>query len=107
MKCIPEATLIDLSKEERAELEGLVRSRKTEHRLRQRARIVLLAADGLASRVDAEGDRLHQIAAEIPHEDDAVAEHDPAEAARVRENSQLVASLFTQSDSSVGAARPR
>src|SRR5258706_14030378 len=50
MKCIPEATLIDLSKEERAELEGLVRSRKTEHRLRQRARIVLLAADGLASR---------------------------------------------------------
>src|SRR5258705_10023541 len=50
MKCIPEATLIDLSKEERAELEGLVRSRKTEHRLRQRARIVLLAVYGLASR---------------------------------------------------------
>jgi hypothetical protein len=28
----------------------LVRSRKTEHRLRQRAQIVLLAADGLATR---------------------------------------------------------
>jgi transposase len=36
--------------EERAELEGLARSTKTEHRLRQRARIVLLAADGVASR---------------------------------------------------------
>ena len=35
--------------EERAELEGLARSTKTEHRLRQRARIVLLAADGVAS----------------------------------------------------------
>lgn len=47
---IPEATPIILTAEERAELDGLVRSTKTEHRLRQRARIVLLAADGLATR---------------------------------------------------------
>src|ERR1700675_1314942 len=50
MSGIPEATVIILTAEERAELEGLARSTKTEHRLRQRARIVLLAADGLASR---------------------------------------------------------
>jgi transposase len=50
MKSIPEATSIVLTAEERAELEGLARSRKTEHRKRQRARIVLLAADGLATR---------------------------------------------------------
>src|SRR5207342_3424487 len=47
---IPEATVIILMAEERAELEGLARSTKTEHRLRQRARIVLLAANGVASR---------------------------------------------------------
>ena len=47
---IPEATAIILTTAERAELEGLVRSTKTEHRLRQRARIVLLAAEGMASR---------------------------------------------------------
>ena len=50
MNGIPEATIIVLTAEERAELEGLARSTKTEHRLRQRARIVLLAADGMASR---------------------------------------------------------
>ena len=50
MRGIPEATVIVLMAEERAELEGLARSTKTEHRLRQRARIVLLAADGVASR---------------------------------------------------------
>ena len=51
MRGIPEATVIILmAEEERAELEGLARSTKTEHRLRQRARIVLLAADGVASR---------------------------------------------------------
>ena len=50
MRGIPEATVIILMAEERAELEGLARSTKTEHRLRQRARIVLLAADGVASR---------------------------------------------------------
>jgi len=49
MSGIPEATAINLSTEERAELEGLARSTKTEHRLRQRARIVLFAADGMAS----------------------------------------------------------
>jgi Homeodomain-like domain len=50
MRGIPEATVIILMAEERAELEGLARSTKTEHRLRQRARIVLLAANGVASR---------------------------------------------------------
>src|SRR5437667_3278776 len=50
MRGIPEATVVILMAEERAELEGLARSTKTEHRLRQRARIVLLAADGVAAR---------------------------------------------------------
>jgi len=50
MSGIPEATPIILTAAERAELEGLARSTKTEHRLRQRARIVLLAAGGMASR---------------------------------------------------------
>jgi hypothetical protein len=50
MSGIPEATVVILTAEERAELESLARSTKTEHRLRQRARIVLLAADGVASR---------------------------------------------------------
>src|ERR1700730_5089743 len=50
MKSIPAATPITLTKEEHAELEGLARATKTEHRLRQRARIVLLSAEGLATR---------------------------------------------------------
>jgi transposase len=50
MSGIPRATAIVLREEERAALEGLARSSKSEHRLRQRARIVLLAADGLATR---------------------------------------------------------
>ena len=50
MKRIPEATPIILTDEERSALDRLVRSTKTQHRLRQRARIVLLAADGLATR---------------------------------------------------------
>lgn len=50
MSGIPEATAIILTTAERSELEGLVRSTKTEHRLRQRARIVLFAAEGMASR---------------------------------------------------------
>jgi transposase len=50
MSGIPEATPIVLTAEERAELEGLARSTKTEHRLRQRAGIVLMAADGAATR---------------------------------------------------------
>jgi transposase len=50
MKSIPEATAIVLTSEERTELESLARSTKTEFRLRQRARIVLLSADGLATR---------------------------------------------------------
>ena len=50
MSSIPEATPITLTQEERAELEGLARSTKTQHRMRQRARIVLMAADGVATR---------------------------------------------------------
>lgn len=49
-KGIPEATPIILTASERSELESLARSTKTEHRLRQRARIVLLASKGLATR---------------------------------------------------------
>src|SRR6516162_4648305 len=47
---ILEATPIVLTAGERAELESLARSSKSEHRMRQRAGIVLLAADGLATR---------------------------------------------------------
>ena len=50
MKSIPEATPIRLTRAERAELESLAGSRKTEHRLRQRAQIVLHAADGMSTR---------------------------------------------------------
>ena len=50
MSSIHEATPITLTQEERAELEGLARSTKTQHRMRQRARIVLMAADGVATR---------------------------------------------------------
>ena len=50
MSGIPEATAIILTAAERTELEGLARSTKTQHRLRQRARIVLLAAGAMASR---------------------------------------------------------
>jgi transposase len=47
---IQEATPIVLTAEERTTLEGWVRSSKTERRLVERARVVLLAAAGLASR---------------------------------------------------------
>src|SRR5260370_37552393 len=53
MRCmsgIPEATPIVLTEVERTELDGSARSTKTEYRLRQRACIVLLAAEGLATR---------------------------------------------------------
>jgi transposase len=50
MSSIPEATPIILTNEERSELERLSRSRKTEHRMRQRSRIVLMAAQGAATR---------------------------------------------------------
>lgn len=50
MTSIPEATPIVLTEKERAELDALARSTKTEFRLRQRARIVLLAAEGMATR---------------------------------------------------------
>src|SRR3954471_11401869 len=54
MSGIEKATAIKLTADERCELEGLARSGKSEHRIRQRARqraqIVLLAADGLATR---------------------------------------------------------
>src|ERR1700726_756036 len=50
MSSIPEATAIVLTAVERAELDGLARSTRTEYRLRQRARIVLLAVEGIATR---------------------------------------------------------
>jgi transposase len=50
MKLIPCATLIVLTTEERAVLEALVRSTKSEVRMRTRAQIVLAAADGMPTR---------------------------------------------------------
>jgi len=50
MKSIPDATPIVLTDAERAELLVLARSQKAQHRKRQRARIVLLAGDGAATR---------------------------------------------------------
>jgi transposase len=50
MSSIPDATAIVLTAAGRAELDGLARSTRTEYRLRQRARIVLLAAEGMATR---------------------------------------------------------
>jgi hypothetical protein len=50
MKSIPAATPILLTGGERAELEGPARSTKSEHRECQRARIVLMASDGAATR---------------------------------------------------------
>ena len=44
------ATPIKLTDEERAELEGLARSTRTEHRTRLKAQIVLMAAEGAATR---------------------------------------------------------
>src|ERR1700694_4069855 len=50
MKPIPQATVIALTIEERKALQALVGSRKSEARMRDRARIVLLAASGTGSR---------------------------------------------------------
>jgi transposase len=50
MSSLPDATPVILTPEERAELEGLARSRKTEHRTRLKARVVLMAAEGTATR---------------------------------------------------------
>ncbi len=50
MRRIPSATPITLTADERTALEALANSRKSEARMRDRARIVLLAAEGLASR---------------------------------------------------------
>src|SRR5215472_13345653 len=50
MRTIPRATSIKLTSDERAALEALANSRKGEARMRERARIVLLAAEGRASR---------------------------------------------------------
>src|SRR5437763_5226710 len=50
MRTIPCATAITLTAEERTVLEALGRSTKTEVRMRDRARIVLLAAEGVATR---------------------------------------------------------
>jgi len=50
MGSLSEATPIILTADERAELEGLARSTKTEYRARLKAQIVLMAADGAATR---------------------------------------------------------
>src|SRR5215472_13161099 len=50
MRSVPLATPITLTTEERAVLEALARSTKSEVRMRERAWIVLLAADGVATR---------------------------------------------------------
>jgi hypothetical protein len=50
MKIIPAATTVALTPEERQVLEALAGSRKAEARMRERARIVLLASVGMASR---------------------------------------------------------
>src|SRR5215472_17617048 len=50
MKAIPDATPIILTEQERAVLEALARSTKSQDRMRDRARIVLLAAAGTATR---------------------------------------------------------
>src|SRR5579872_5211365 len=50
MRTIPCATVVRLTAEERAVLEALARSTKAEVRMRDRARIVLLAADGIGTR---------------------------------------------------------
>ena len=47
---VPKATVIRLDRKTRSELEGWLRASTTEQRMVRRARIVLLAADGLASR---------------------------------------------------------
>jgi hypothetical protein len=46
MSSLCKATPIILTADERAELEGLARSTKTEQRTRLKAQIVLMAADG-------------------------------------------------------------
>jgi transposase len=50
MKIIPAATIVALTPEERQVLEAMPGSRKAEARMRDRARIVLLASAGVASR---------------------------------------------------------
>src|SRR6266567_1386655 len=50
MRAIPEATPIILTAEEQQALEVLAGSRKSEARMRDRARIILLAAEGMGSR---------------------------------------------------------
>jgi hypothetical protein len=50
MRVIPEVTEVTLSAEERRDLEALSRSTKSQTRMRFRARVVLLAAEGTATR---------------------------------------------------------
>src|SRR6202047_3594235 len=50
MSSIPEATAIVLTAAERAELDGLARSTRTEYRLRQRARVGVVAGGGRVTR---------------------------------------------------------
>jgi len=51
---IQEATAIILTEQERSVLEAMIRSPKTEHGMVERARIVLLAAEGRSTRSIAE-----------------------------------------------------
>lgn len=57
---MPRATIIKLSAQERRELESRVRARTTEQRIVERARIVLMAADGLSGREIAERLEIHE-----------------------------------------------
>jgi transposase len=50
MKTIPRATPIALTADERGDLDALAGSRKSEARMRERARIALLAPGGMGSR---------------------------------------------------------
>ena len=50
MRHIPDATTITLTDKERQALEALNRSGKTEARMQLRSRIVLMAAEGAATR---------------------------------------------------------
>src|ERR1700736_743766 len=55
MNGLPDAPPIILTEAERTELEALARSTKPEYRLRQRARVVLGAAEGVARRAIGRG----------------------------------------------------
>jgi hypothetical protein len=67
MSSIPKATPVMLTMEERADLDRSARSTRTERRLRQRARIVVLAADGLQNAANSHQESRSKIAEEADH----------------------------------------